>query len=101
MPHAILNVCNGQIFDNSVKSLIHLGVYKLRLFQEDLKGERMDESKFHLLGRPAIPAIYLESFKKLARAASKDGLKKSKMLSKFLVMKKWERSNNEIECEDI
>ena len=62
VPQGILDTFNGQLFDVSIKSLIHVGVWRLRLFQEDLENEEVDEEKFHLLGRPSIPGIFLLAF---------------------------------------
>lgn len=64
-----MDLVNGRLFEVSVETLVHIGVYNLRLFKDDLKSdEEKTGHKFRLLGRPAIPAVILHSFHQFAEA---------------------------------
>lgn len=59
-PQGIIDTTNGEIYDMSIKTLLHIGMKRLRLYSGDLKYEKIDK-KFLLLGKPSIPAVYAQS----------------------------------------
>ena len=61
-PYGIFDPFNGEVFDVSVMTLIHLGAAKNRLYPYDLAREKKVGNKFILLGRPSIPAVFVHSF---------------------------------------
>ena len=96
-----MDLINGRLFEINVKTLIHIGVYHLRLFDEDLNEDNgVTGNKFRLMGRPAIPAVFLQAFHAFSEESRSDSkLKNLLSLNKFSVMKTW--ADDRIECEDM
>ena len=57
MPTLIYDVKGKQAFPVSLKTLMHLGVKKLNIFEDDKLDQDMDAS-YEVIGMPAMPALY-------------------------------------------
>ena len=62
MPSCIVDKFKGEVFAVGVKTLIHLGATKKRMYMDDIKNiknlDKGKEKNFLMLGRPSLPAIF-------------------------------------------
>ena len=97
---------NGEIFDISVTTLIHLGAKVLRLYPSDLKNEKTHSDAFVLLGRPSLPASFAWSFNRFTEWSECDKITRVHVLNEYKLMltsdcKSKKKKEKHIECEGM